>query len=250
MNPLLIVIPFCAGDAPMADLLLSLIYSMIGKVKSGHCLLMHDFDVHEEMVNKVRIAAEVSFDTVMIRGVAAKNITGKPERINNIFKASARIVQSSFRWPWLWVEPDCVPVSGTWIDSIANAYASQPKRYMGNFLQSKTRGVCLSRISVYPCDAYPDIEKFCDSNMIFNLFGASQLVSMATKTTLIQNGIYDPDVSNLREDAVLFHGDKTGVLAHKMFEVQTPKITKIDPEIVPVQVRKKQAKKELESTWK
>lgn len=224
----LIVIPFFAEQAARAERLLDCIYWCGGQKQSGHVLLVAAPDVHAEMRTKLTIAAEVGFESVSLFG--PKTLMGKSEtdKINNLFSQTANHIAKSYRWPWLWLEPHCVPLKPDWREQLAKAYDDQPRAYFGPHIRIK-RGaaeqVFLSRTAIYPVRAVIDLEKHCTTNMPFEQASAVDVVPKSTKNRLIQrmdfNGLADLD--KIRPDAVLLDNDRTGELVEKLIE-ETPHI--------------------------
>jgi hypothetical protein len=72
----------------------------------------------------------------------------------------------------------------------------------------------MSRISVYPNDAIRDFEASASTNIPFDFYA----VNMSMKSRLFQTLTVtsEADSALLREDAVLAHSDKAGVLIDKI----------------------------------
>src|ERR1035437_1325445 len=219
MNKILIAIPFCKGDGAMAEKLCDWIFFLNGKQSRGHCLLVPSGDIHAELVTKVQLAAEVSFESVSV----CPNTTPTPaptkfEGTNRAFLNAATFVNTNFKWPFLFLEPDCVPLQSHWLESLSEAYRSQPKRYMGPIMKytlpDKTEKLFLARVAVYPPDAVNDLKQYCGTPQEFSLMAGENLVRMSAKSQLFQQMQYKDgaDKAKLRSDAVLLHGDKKGQL--------------------------------------
>jgi hypothetical protein len=200
MNPL-IVIPFNASDAPMAEHLLDWIYQLSGCKQSGSCLLVAYANVHEEFQVKVKLSADLAFSNLELVVAPEISSSAKPDRINHLLKFTAEYISNNYRLPWLWLEPDCVPLKKDWLKQLSKAYENQPKRFFGAYMKTGDEKLFLARISIYPPDAIKDI-------------GKSELVSHSTKTRLTQEIKYnhETDLANIREDAILLHSDKSGQL--------------------------------------
>src|ERR1035437_8682977 len=127
MNKILIVIPFCKGDGAMAEKLCDWIFFLNNKESRGYCLLVMSSDVHAEMATKVQLAAEVAFESVSMIQQTTGSAT-KSEGTNRSFLHAATFVNANFKWPFLFLEPDCVPLQSHWLESLSEAYRSQPKR--------------------------------------------------------------------------------------------------------------------------
>lgn len=213
---ILCCIPFCPDNGAIAEKLCDWVFYLNGKQASGHALLVPSGDTHAELVTKVQISAELAFESVTVhvdKGNSDSN-RPKPERINRAFVTTALQVNSYFNWPFLWLEPDCVPLSEGWLEVLANAYEAQPKRYLGAFLRLPDQSLCLSRVSIYPKDAINDLQPFCSTDKPFNILAAPSVLKMATKSKLFQQLSLksDDELSKVRADSVLFHCDKKGIL--------------------------------------
>jgi hypothetical protein len=227
MNSLLIVIPLTTDDAWRAEALCDWIYQVGGKRAEGHCLLAPSSDVHGELKTKVRLAAEMAFVGVETFDVQPCGGESKADRVNGLFRQVASHISGAYRFPFLWLEPDCVPLRKGWIKALADAYANQPKRYMGSHLalqpkDSSGKHTILARTSIYPATAIRDLDGYCQSNVPFERLAAPTTVPRSSKTKLIQQIAFTEDTSpeKVRDDAVLLHHDKTGALI-EMLRVKT-----------------------------
>lgn len=219
MNSLLIVIPFCTDDSWRAESLCDWVYQLNGKRADGQCLLAPAADVHGELKTKVRIAAEMAFVGVETLNVQPSGAANKTDHINTLFRQVASFVSVSCRVPFLWLEPDCVPLRKGWMKALSDAYHAQPKRFMGSHLalqvkETAERHIVLARASIYPPDASRDLDGYCQNNVPFERLAATTIVPRSSKTKLIQQIAFTEDTSpeKVREDAVLLHHDKTGAL--------------------------------------
>ena len=213
MNTLLTVIPFCTNDAILAERLCDFIYLVNKRVQSGHVLLVASGDVHAELVGKVRVAAEVAFQQVDLLTVPAVVGPDKNIHVNRMFQTAATYIAKTYRVPWLWLEPDCVPVKVDWLETIAEAHYDQPKRYSGSWLMGKH--LFLARVAVYPPDAITD---FVAGNAPFNMANGEAVIPKSTKTRLVQEcAVMDADFVP-KEGVVLLHHDKNGMMMETLRE--------------------------------
>jgi hypothetical protein len=219
--PILIVIPFTAEQAARAERLCDALYWLGGQKQSGHILLVPAPDVHAELRTKTRIAAEIGFESVDLyepKAVLGKSAT---EKVNSLFKQTAAHIAKSYRWPWLYLEPLCVPLTPDWREQLCSAYDAQPKPYFGPHIRitrGKAESVHLSRTAIYPVRAIIDLDKHCNSTTPFEQSSAPDIISRSTKNRLIQRMDFDGDQSKIREDAVLLDNDPSGELIEKMIE--------------------------------
>jgi hypothetical protein len=217
MTDLLTVLPFSANDGVLAEALADFIFLVNRRSKVGHCLLAVAGDVHGEMEAKVRIAAEVAFETVeVVRG--PRVVSGdKNLHINALFKTAAEHVQKAYRLPWLWLEPDCAPVDDQWMRKIKDRYFAQPKRYCGSWLKQGDT-LFFARVGVYPANAYADLASHLTGNVPFNLAAGSTIIPQSTKTYLVAEIAYNDESVQIRPDSVLVHHDKNAILITKQRE--------------------------------
>ncbi len=223
MDKLLIVLGVSANDAIQGERLLDLIAIQNNKQPRGHLLLAAAPDLHGETTTKLRIAAEVAFESVELLAVPWPAVahTSKTEAVNYLFYSAATHAARCYQWPFLWIESDCVPLTNTWTLELEAAYYEQPRRYMGSILASsdgKTRS--LSRVAIYPRGAGGELKEFTTGKIPFEMAGASLIIPRAQKTRLIQQLQFTAETErkSIREDAVLLHSDKQAVLLSALID--------------------------------
>lgn len=126
--------------------------------------------------------------------------------------------------PWLWLEPDCVPLVPSWDEAIETAYRSGGKPFMGARMKFQ-EGEYLNGAAVYPRDAVARAPalvtratwtQFPDLEIAFDVAGGAEVLRQAMLTDLIQldyRGECEP-----RDGAVLLHGDRDGQLVAKLLK--------------------------------
>jgi hypothetical protein len=208
-NPILPVLSFCTNDGILAEQWLDFVFLQNGRVARGPILLVCAGDVHAELEARVRIAAQVAFEQVDLHRVRLTAGNNKTAAVNAQFRAAAEYVSKTYRLPWVWLEPDAVPLKAGWLQAMASAYYGQAKRFCGSWL--KSNNLFLARIAIYPPDAFADLAGFCGDKTPFNMVGGDFIIPRSTKTSLVQEcGGYHEGVA-VREGAVLLHADKAGV---------------------------------------
>jgi hypothetical protein len=193
MTPLLIVIPMSAANAAHAELLLDFIFELENKEQAGSCLLFVDPNVHAELRERVKIAAEIAFnhcDLVESTGLA-----------KNPIDEIAAIVRDRYRSPWLLMEPDCVPLRKGWRNALAYAYDSQPYRFLGIKQQRRVNDATMFR--VHPTAIYPPDGSLTTDKGVVMRTGATHLISL-------MNFEHGMTLDKIDQNAVLLKGDKTG----------------------------------------
>lgn len=220
MNIQILPVLACSlNDAVQAEALCDYMAILKNKQPSGYLLLAFNHDVHAEMQTRIRIAAEIGFETVDVF-VCPKydGHKGKAEAVNWFFQKTSGYIARTYKLPFLFFEPDCVPNpsggTGDWIQTLSDAYCEQPKLYMGSILSDAEKRKCIGRVGVYPRGAAQDLQPHFEAKHPFEIAAGEPLVAKTSKTRLIQMlPILDPkDREKVRPDAVLLHGDKSGIL--------------------------------------
>lgn len=210
---ILVVLPFSANDGVLAEHLCDFIHLVNKREQEGHCLLVCAGDVHDEMRAKVELAAKVAFEGVETITAAKVVDPNKNIHINRMFKTAAQHVISTYRTPWLWLEPDCVPVKYGWLDAIADSHYHQAKRYSGPWkkVMSADPVIFLNRVAVYPPDTMRELLAPLDGLGAFNIAAGPVVVPKSTKTSVIQEVAITDESTKLLPTTVLVHSDKQGI---------------------------------------
>lgn len=191
---LLLVTPFSAADWERMDALFDWHRALQRHVPTGHVLLAASPGTHAELRLKLKINAELSFASV----TEFQSSEGKLD----LFHQAARFVALHTRWPWLWLEPQCVPLCRDWIAELVSAYENQPMRCFGPFLKVGENRI-LGRTSIYPASAYNDLMA---KRLLFPTAGQCKLIQFGN------------DPLKVRPDSVLFDGCKDDSLIESLRE--------------------------------
>lgn len=219
---MIVAIPFNQNDWQRAERLMDCIYWTSAKKPNALCLLVPDALLHQEFKLKVRIAAELAFPMVEMIDSEFPKPGDKVSGINAAFRTACRHIFQSYRHPWLWLEADCVPVAGNWLKALFSAYENQPKRFMGRYLKANS-GTFMSRVGIYPPDAYRDLESAVQGAAPFER--VANILPRCANTQLIHMEKWSPE-KGIPHDAVLINGDRTGALVESMIEATETKTTK------------------------
>jgi hypothetical protein len=165
-----------------------------------------------------------------------KVVTGWPQGPNEMFLTGALYVANTFNAPFLYCEPDCIPVRTRWLDRIEDDYGRAGKPYMGAFVESTQAGippVSLAGNAVYPASAFIDMEQIILSkpHAAFDVSTAGYIIPIAQPTQLIHHFWGQPNLAptfaenrwpdspintftleKINPEAVLFHRNKDGTL--------------------------------------
>lgn len=211
---LLTVLPTWSGDAPMAEMLLDWIFQLRDRKQSDSILIVCYGDTHEEMRLKLNIAAEVAYLNSEMIIAPEIGSTAKSDRISHVFNFAADHIARNYRSPWLWLEPDSVPLKRGWLEDLSSGYQLQPKKHFGPHFQAADKHIFIGRTSVYS----PELARA--SIPQFTTAVGDLLTPSSTKTRLIQQIFYKPesDYEKIRPDAVLLHSDRSGQLIKTLRE--------------------------------
>ncbi len=215
---LLIAMPVCANDGPLAERALEFIYRLNAKRQVGHILLVANADLHAEMRQKIKVTADMAFESVTETVAVAlpKDLANhKIKQMNNLFRHAAQTAQNSFRWPWLWLEPDCTPLKSDWIAQLAQAYDTQPRKYMGMVSKNANDKLIMARCGVYYPGASYELDKLCQGESPFATACAEKIVESASNSSLVDYLPleWEDDIAKISPRAVICHGDKQGLVA-------------------------------------
>jgi hypothetical protein len=228
-----IVLPFIEREVPQVLRLLDWMVELSGQLKRTVYLLpFKGLVANKKIYDQIFGAAERAFSDVQ---VIADN-----EGVTSDWKVDAKIrdaagPNSLFRqaaWffhfkpmlgPWLYLEPDCVPLKPTWADDLEAAYvtsATAGKPFFGAGMRSQTGEAYLNGAAIYPQNAvtlaaslvtrtmwkeYPEMETS------FDMAGGKEVLRKSQITDLIQLDYRSADPKP-KPGALLFHGDKDGKL--------------------------------------
>ncbi len=230
---ILITIPVWQDNAAQAEQMLEFIFAQNDRAQiNGHCLLVMPPTVPDEMRARIKISAELAFSGVHMLDLRPLSdpVAPKWKCINNVFTQTADHISKSFRWPFLWFEPDTVPTAKGWLPRLVMAYGQQPKTYMGPMLKIATAGkpdaFIMARCAVYPVNA---IQHSPIADVPYEVASAVNVLPKLTTTKIIQHTLIlnEDDLAKVRPDAVLVHGDKQGFLRRQL-EVSLKPVEKPD----------------------
>jgi len=164
---------------------------------------------------------------------------GWPQSCNMAFESMAWLASTKLKQPFLWMEPDAVPLKASWVDDIEAAYNEARKPFMGSLVEIAgimPNGVNhMSGVAVYHWDLHrlaPSI--FNNEKTAWDIASASNVIHQMHETKLIQHD-WIPEKKWRRDVvtkdcvdplAVIYHPDKLGVL---MFDGAIPNGTQGDP---------------------
>lgn len=122
--------------------------------------------------------------------------------------------------PFLWCEPDCIPVKADWLDLLFHEYERAKKPFMGALVEAVTQnGIRTSKHmsgnAIYPDKPYTYAPMLLECRGTpWDVYAATQILQhMHPANHMIQHELVDsPDPSPNNIATALYHPDKTGRL--------------------------------------
>lgn len=227
---MLVVLPFHAGDAEQAADLLSWI-GQLGGAPNHDALLVADAAVDWASAVELLTFANRVFRRVDLI-TTPESVTGWPRGCNALFLLAAEHC-AALNQPFLWLEPDCVPLRSDWLDYIHAAYNGG---FIGHIYECNQPGLphqLLSAIAVYPPNAYQLIHPFVgnEPHRAWDVTAAEKMLETGKDCPLFHHFWGDKDLpptfvaakednspvnaltlDHIRKGAALFHRNKDGTL--------------------------------------
>ncbi len=225
-----VVIPFHDADAEDALDLLCWI-EQLGGAATHNCLLAVDAGLDWGVVIDALAQANRVFRFVQIIS-NDEPVSGWPRGANSLFWKAAEHCKKLDE-PFLWLEPDAVPLSRDWLLRIHAAYKGG---YLGHIYQSDQPSISrrfLSGVSVYPASAFDLIAPFIgnephrawdnsaaevilphatDSNLFHHFWGEKGLPPTFREARTPMCPVNVRTLDHIRKGTVLFHRNKDGTL--------------------------------------
>tara|TARA_R110000868_G_scaffold64854_5_gene194625 strand:- start:1686 stop:2585 length:900 start_codon:yes stop_codon:yes gene_type:complete len=213
---MLTIIPVCRKDAGQALKLAGWIREL-GGVMAHSCVLAISKAAHEEGLSEpILEQLRLAFHKVDLYQVSDIDEPAWPKGANHAFiRVCKDVIQNDPVKPFLWLEPDAIPLKATWLDQIEREYMACGKPFMGAFVDLPGTKKHMSGIAVYR-----QVDRFAPSYVLshefaFDIVMADEVIPKAHFTSLIQHDWKPAEgeiQSRVSTGAVVYHQDKTGVL--------------------------------------
>jgi len=148
-----VVFPFCATDA---DLALKNMQWM-AELNSYPYTMILAIDDQSRLVNEILRAAQAAFEQVILFKYPLPPVPGHPQAANWAFRHTARYMEQRGK-PWLWMEPDMIPLKPEWLDVLQGEYEACGMDCMGSIVPDLG---WINGTSVYP----PNLASTCPNLM-------------------------------------------------------------------------------------
>ncbi len=237
MNRLLLTIPYCTKDSTLALHLLRWMQELQPSGYKPHsCLIAADAEVPSSTRREIFTLARPMFAHAFAIVVPVPpDHQGWMLGSNYMFEKVSDTINQNTKLPWLWCEPDCVPLREGWLDALASAYADCPTRFMGfQVHQSNQPGmppIHLSGCAIYDAQAHVGMKDFTQVGGAFDIAAANYTTPRSLHSPLFQYFWGKPDLAPtfkeikadadpentipmgwLNPKAVIFHRSKDGSL--------------------------------------
>ena len=241
MNPI-VVLPCHKGDFESAKSLVAWMNEL--HPLGGGVMFQNDYSLliaadavdRNELVALAETAKKSFLHVFAIQINVPPNNQGWVKGSDYMFLKVAEWVKRYAKSPFLWMEPDAIPLKPGWRAVIFNEYANQPYRYMGAVVRQSSQPdmpkAHLNGNAVYPNDAidtFGKIQAIYQGTQPFDIASAAEVVPATFNSPLFQSFWGTPDLPPifvkdrkadapqhhidfekfLRPDAVFFHRDKT-----------------------------------------
>lgn len=221
---MLVVLPFCAADRA-ATLNLAAWIGELGGCHNHDMLLIHG---HDTTPDGVKEAFEKVFRSVKVTS-PVDDVRGWPQGPNSMFSAAVWYVFQFLKVPFLWMEPDAIPLVRDWIDRIEAEYKEKGKAFMGWRVDEPYVCVHMSGVAVYPAYALNFFSERLLSleNEAFDTFLKDNIMRDVHWTRLIHHKFWMSEgvqptfptkesTSFVNDDAVIFHRNKDHTLIDRL----------------------------------
>lgn len=153
MKPFLVILPFHSGDFQLGLDLLGWI-GELGGAKEYPLLLLASKRALNIETGRMAQAASNVFGEVFLERAPGLDDEKWPRGANVMFRRACELVHTRFKLPFLWLEPDCVPMKSGWLNAICAEYMTCGKPFMGN-VRTQTTNPNLPQTYLPGCSVYP-----------------------------------------------------------------------------------------------
>lgn len=242
--------PFHANDAHLAREWIEWARDLMTE-KDGDLTLVHDQLVPRETVDVIQALSSHVFNSVRVLSVPHKKKW--PDGPNHMFRAAADSHQNE---PFLWMEPDAIPLKPGWLDAIKEAYAQCGKAFMGHRYECRNPRFpqyLMSGIGVYPPNTRALVPVLEHSPLAWDVESAETMVAHGAHTPLITHFWGEPSLpptfipqdvparprhsftlNQIPPDAVIWHRNKDGSLVRLLRRGMGIAVADPEPEFADV----------------
>lgn len=239
---MVVVFPFHAGDKPQAIRLAEWIRDL-GGVHGHECMLVKPPSVSDSGVIEPLKSAFSKVEVV----TTYSDIKGHPEGPNEMFDIIARMMFERGQ-PFLWMEPDSVPLQSDWLDRIMAEFKEMKRPFMGPLVKAPPEMPNardrMNGVGVYfqvPTNAPAALNNV---KVPFDLAAGHQIIPKMFPSSLFQHQRSKPfetaeDMKRIWGGVVLYHSNKDGTLIARLREKNLHPLT-VEFQAPPMEIQLKQ----------
>lgn len=150
-----VVFPFCSKDGHQALKLMQWIAELTPPCQ--HLLITsHDYATPPQLVSDIQNAAKGTFRSIKALSYSTPSTGQWPPTM--AFKAAARYMEK-LGIPWLWMEPDMIPIKPEWLDTLQNIYWKCGKAFAGPIIPQMGH---MNGTGIYPANTPKRIPRALD----------------------------------------------------------------------------------------
>lgn len=225
---MLVISGFCSEDLEAATELHQWISEL--DTNSNHeLLLVGSSGLSDEQISGVMKVARQSFPVARAIRQVGPDPKSWPAGPNSMFKTAMEWVKKTGKGPFIWIEPDMIPVCPGWLNKLESDYRTVGKPFYGVIHNTPFRH--LNGGAIYPVNIgafNPHI--FGASRLPFDCVRPELTLKHAHNSNLMQRMLADPSANQamhfpdkeslnvIKTETVLFHGCKDLSLVQRLRE--------------------------------
>lgn len=234
---MLVVLNFCHNDRDQALNLLRWMKELGGCQNHDLFLQTNIISASSGLHQELHLLAVEMFAKVEMRVLDRPEERPWPWAANNAWRDYVFFSRMKVARPWLWLEPDCAPISHGWLDQIDAEYTRANRPFMGDEVTRPERR--MSGVGVYPPYVTSYTKKLATLGPVaWDQYLANDIVPNCHFTNLIQH-VWNvelgkpetiptfPNADSLKliePSTALFHRNKDGTLIQRLRERLVPEI--------------------------
>lgn len=121
VKPFIVVLPVCVKDADLMIKCLDWMFELDGQ-NEFDCLISHDVSLGPAWMARLKLSAGRAFRTVQEFIYPRPLRENWPDACNVAFQSTAQHIQAMHDRPWVFLEPDCVPLKPDWLPALWQEY--------------------------------------------------------------------------------------------------------------------------------
>jgi hypothetical protein len=234
MSDLIVVLAACAKDAALMRKNLQWQIDL-GGCKEFRAVCAFGGDLNDSVTSDILALARRCYSFVWRFDYPRAKIEHWPWGPNHAFRQTAHYMRTH-KSPWLWFEPDVIPLKRDWLKTLHSEYHRAGRKFMGTIVPEA--GHC-NGAAIYPADTPNLIPRtmMMQSNMAWDALMQPEMINLCHNAShLIQHawGRVDgrfhhllgespsfpmpSDLYEINPDAVVLHRNKDGTLIDRLRE--------------------------------